>query len=221
MPPGPTNRTRLRILPCLVATLAAVIGNPAHGHGGVVEEDDVCVIRIGYLKAHFKVYQPQSSGHEQFCEDLPGAGESVFVMEYLHDEMATLPIEFRIIRNTTGKGRFTRWEDVRSLEDIDAVTVFYREPAVEPDVFMAAHFFDADGDYVGIVTVGQDTGDGGRTAVFPFAVGFTGFGWWPYLIGLAILAQLHYLFMSGRIARWRGRRGGHKPGLRVLRGGLR
>ena len=42
-------------------------------------------------------------------------------------------------------------------------------------------------------------------AVFPFQVGFTGFGYWPYIIGLLVLLQLQYLLMGGRYARWRRR----------------
>ena len=78
----------------------------AGAHGGVVEEDDICVIKVEYLRAHFKIYQPRQSGHKQFCEDLPSATESVFVMEYMHDALQTMPVDFRIIRDVTGKGRF-------------------------------------------------------------------------------------------------------------------
>ncbi|MEO1203589.1 MAG: hypothetical protein AAFX10_12830, partial [Pseudomonadota bacterium] len=81
-------------------------------HGGVVEEDDLCVINIGYLKAHFKIYVPAKRRHEQFCEDLPIGGESVFVMEYLHEGLSRAEIDFRIIENVTGKGTFARLEDV-------------------------------------------------------------------------------------------------------------
>jgi hypothetical protein len=184
--------------------LLAMAPDPAQAHGGVVEEDDLCVLRIDYLKAHFKAYQPRRSGHEEFCEDLPDAAETVFILEYLHDELARLPIEFRIIRNTTGKGRFARWADIRQLEDLDAVTVYHREPVVDPDAFAVVHEFDADGEYIGIVTIATESNSRMRIAVFPFEVGYTGMGWWPYIVGLIVLIQLQYLWMSGRLARWRG-----------------
>ena len=174
----------------------------ARAHGGVVEEEDICVIKINYLKGHFKIYQPRTDGHREYCEDLPNATESVFVMEYLHDEFAKVPIEFRIIRDTTGKGRFARWDDVEAIADLDAVTVFYRRPAVEPDVFTAVHEFDAEGDYIGIVTLDVGESDRPYRAVFPFEVGYTGLGYWPYIVGLLVLIQLQYLVMSGRLARW-------------------
>lgn len=191
----------------------------ARAHGGVVEEDDACVIRISYLKAHFKVYQPLQDGHEQYCEDLPNATQSIFVMEYLHDELAALPIEFRIIRNVTGNGRFAKWADIEAIEDLDSVTVFYQEPVIEPDVFTVIYNFEEEGDYIGIVRVAPDAGQRLRIAVFPFEVGFTGLGYWPWIIALVLLIQLQYLFMSGRIARWRARRSIRKPELKVIKGG--
>lgn len=206
---------------CLITLLLlGGLGNElARAHGGVVEEADACVIRISYLRAHFKVYQPLQDGHKEYCEDLPNADESIFVMEYLHDELATLPIEFRIIRNVTGKGRFARWEDVAVLDDLDRATVFYREPAIEPDVFTVIHTFEEEGDYIGIVRVIGDDDERQRIAVFPFEVGFTGLGYWPWIVIVVLLIQFQYLVMSGRIARWRARRSIRKPELKMIEGG--
>jgi len=174
----------------------------AGAHGGVVEEDDVCVIKVNYLRAHFKIYQPRESGHEQFCEDLPAAGESVFVMEYMHDALQSMPIEFRIIRNVTGKGRFARMEHVEAIDDLDAVTVFHGKPLQEPDVYTVTHTFVEEGDFIGIVSA-QNAETGARyAAVFPFEVGFTGWGYWPLIIGMLVLIQITYLLMSGRFRRW-------------------
>jgi hypothetical protein len=187
-------------------------------HGGVVEEQDLCVIRISYLRAHFKIYQPRIDGQKEYCEDLPNATESVFVMEYLHDGLAATPIDFRIIRDVTGKGRFARWEDIERIADLDGATVFYQPPLVEPDVFTVIHDFDAEGEYIGIVTAA--VGEAGTTyrAVFPFAVGYTGLGYWPAIAAVVLLIQLQYLFMSGRFRRWREERR-QRPQFRVVEGG--
>jgi hypothetical protein len=199
----------------LALACLAYANQDAFAHGGVVEEEDLCVIKIDYFKGHFKIYQPLTDGHEEYCEDLPNATESVFVMEYLHDAMAEVPIDFRIIRDVTGKGRFARWEDVTEIENLDAVTVFYQEPVVEPDVFTVVHDFEQEGDYIGIVTLGSQDGGKIYRAVFPFEVGFTGLGYWPYIIGLLVIIQFQYLFMSGRITRWwKSRR--HKPALSAI-----
>ena len=171
-------------------------------HGGVVEEDDICVIKVNYLRAHFKIYQPRASGHEQFCEDLPAAAESVFVMEFMHDALQTMPIDFRIIRDITGKGRFARMEDVEAIDDLDAATVFYQEATLEPDVYSVVHTFEEEGDFIGIVSATHPESGDVYASVFPFEVGFTGWGYWPLFIGLLILIQIQYLAMSGRLKRW-------------------
>ncbi len=175
----------------------------AEAHGGVVADGDLCIIGISYLQAHFKIYQPLIDGHEEFCEDLPNATESVFVMEYMHDELARVPIEFRIIHDVTGKGRFANWQDVEEINDLDAVTVFYQVPVIEPDVFTVIHDFNEDGDYIGIVKVIPESGNREYVAVFPFEVGYTGLAYWPFFVAAVFLIQFLYLWMSGRFSRWR------------------
>lgn len=187
----------------------------AEAHGGVTLEDDLCIIRVDFLSAHFKVYQPLTTKDEEFCEDLPKATESVFVMEYLHDVLRETAIEFRVIRDVTGKGRFARLPDVRQIENIDAVTVFHRPAVVDPDVYSAVVDFDDEGDYIGIVTFAVPGGNEPRTAVFPFAVGFKGYGYWPLIGGLVILLQIQYFLFSGRYRRWRKA----QPRLTVVNGG--
>lgn len=185
----------------LVATL--MLPQTALAHGGVVEEEDLCVIKVNYLRGHFKIYQPLIDGHREYCEDLPNATESVFVMEYLHDGLGRAAVDFRIIRDVTGKGRFARWEDIAAIKDIDSVTVFYQEPTVDPDVLTVIHDFAEEGDYIGIVTANVDADTRKYRAVFPFEVGFTGVGYWPFFVVLLIAIQIQYLIMSGRFARWR------------------
>ena len=173
---------------------------PAAGlaHGGVVEEDDLCVINIGYLKAHFKIYVPQHKGHTEYCEDIPVRGESVFVMEYMHDGLSEAELDFRIIRNVTGKGTFARLEDVEAIDDIEAVTIRYEPAQIVPDVFTLLQPFDEDGEYIGIISAARADTGGVYTAVFPFEVGYTGLGTWPWVIALLLLLQLNYWLMSRR-----------------------
>ncbi len=186
----------------LVAWLAVLQPHPVFAHGGVVEEEDLCVIKVNYLRGHFKIYQPLLDGHEEYCEDLPNATESIFVMEYMHDSLANAAVDFRIVRDVTGKGRFARWEDVEAIPDLDAVTVFYREPRVDPDVLTVMHEFTEEGHFIGIVTANVTGDDQVHRAVFPFEVGYTGVGYWPFFILLLAAIQVHYLLMSGRLKTW-------------------
>ena len=88
-------------LPLLLLLCSVPIA--ALSHGGVVEEEDLCVIKVNYLRGHFKIFQPLTDGHTEYCEDLPNATESIFVMEYLHDSLAEAAVDFRIIREL-GRG---------------------------------------------------------------------------------------------------------------------
>ncbi len=176
----------------------------ASAHGGVVEEDDLCVIKVSYLRAHFKIYQPIVAGHTQYCEDLPVAAESVFIMEYQHDALSEMAVDFRIIRDVTGKGRFARIEDVEDIENIQDATVYYRPPVIEPDVYLVNYEFAEEGNFIGIVSATHQENGKVYAAVFPFEVGFTGLGYWPFFIGLLMLIQIQYLIMSGRLKRWFG-----------------
>lgn len=192
-----------RITLILITFCMVIVVRNANAHGGVVRNDDLCLINIGYLQAHFKIYLPRSRQQEEFCEDLPEAAESVFVMEYMRSILREMPIDFRIIRDVTGLGRFAQWDDVALIENLDEATVFYQPAIIEPDVFTVIHQFNEDGWYIGIVTATpQDTGKI-YTAIFPFKVGSIGIGYWPFLVGLMILIQIGYWYTNGSITRWR------------------
>ena len=72
-------------------------------------EDDICVINIGLLKAHFTSYQPQINGSQEFCENIPEVASSVFVIDYLHDFLKEMQVDFRIIRDVNNFGIFASW----------------------------------------------------------------------------------------------------------------
>ena len=196
-------KTARNFLLFLICTLSA----PALlAHGSVTPEGDLCIIRIGFYTAHFKVFQPQSSRDREYCEDLPNTGESVFVMDYVHKGLADVPIEFRIIRDATGLGRFAKLDDVLALGDLAPLTVFHQSPVREPGVFTVLHTFPENGAFLGIVSVRHPETSELYQAVFPFSVGFQGWGLLPLFVLLVIAAQLGYWVSTGGFARWRARR---------------
>lgn len=191
---------------CAVSLCLFSVAQEVHAHGSVVADQDSCLVTIGYLKAHFKIYIPETHGHEEFCENVPKAAESVFVMEYVHRGLGEMPIDFRIIRDVTGMGRFANWAHVSAIGELDEATVFYQPAKFEPDVLAIAHKFEDPGWYIGVVTARKEETGKQYIAVFPFKVGFTGFGYWPYMIGFMILLQVHYWYLNGSLSRWRKRR---------------
>lgn len=181
-----------------IAFFIIAVPGITYAHGGVVAEDDLCVINIGYLKAHFKIYVPQQTGHKEYCEDIPVRGESVFVMEYQHNDLNAAEIDFRIIKNTTGKSNFARLEDVEAIDNIDGITVHYSPSKTFPDVFTLLQNFDEDGEYIGIVSAAHADTRKVYIAVFPFEVGYVGLGIWPWIIAALLFLQVNYWLMNRR-----------------------
>ena len=152
------------------------------------------------------MYVPGSDGHQEYCEDIPRTGETVFVMEYEHSGLGSVPIDFRVIRNVTGNGIFTNLEDVEKIGDLDAITVLRHPAGIQPDVFTVVHDFEEQGEFVGVVTVRNPETGKLYTAVFPFEVGFAGIPWWVWFVLIAIALQLNYFVMNGWLKRWRRER---------------
>lgn len=192
-----TSCLRSCLLPLLI--LLQLIAIPRiWAHGGVAYEDDRCVINIGFLTAHFTIYQPERRGSEEFCEEIPEVSETVFVMEYLHNFLQEMPLDFRIIRDEQDFGIYARWEDVQTIDDLDAVTVFYQPPVIRAEgAFTVNHRFDEKGTYIGIVTAEHPDDDRLYNAVFYFQVGGPDYGTLPWFLLLAALLQAIY---------WLGRR---------------
>lgn len=200
----PMQTVRSIVLVCT----ALLLGLPSHvyAHGGVAYEEDLCVINIDFLKAHFTIYQPQSRGNEEFCEDIPSVSEAVFVMEYQHDFLKEMPVDFRIIRDEQDFGIYARWEDVQGISDLDAVTAFYQAPAVRPQgSFTTEYTFTESGTYIGIVTAQHPDDERVYKAVFYFQVGGPDYGSLPWFLALAIALQGAYWFSNGGLDRWRAK----------------
>jgi hypothetical protein len=156
----------------MVAVLLTMPVSGLQAGGGMVLEDDVCILWIDFYSAHFTAYQPDSSGNEQFCQNLPATGKTLFVLDYLHQSLKEVPVELRIIRDVTGQGRFVKLEHVEALDNIEQLTVFYQPPLVRPDAsFKIEHDFAEEGEYIGIISAGHPTNDSVYTAVFPFEIG--------------------------------------------------
>tara|TARA_B110000196_G_C21093100_1_gene638598 strand:- start:295 stop:930 length:636 start_codon:yes stop_codon:yes gene_type:complete len=184
----------------------SMLPRQAAAHGSVSPDSDLCIIQIGYYRAHFKIYLPSEKGHQEYCEDIPQTGSATFIMEYLHSGLGDVAIDFRVIENVTGKGVFTVLEDIQEIECIDDVTLFHHPASIQPDVFTYLHPFNKQGEFVGIVTVRQPETDEIYTAVFPFEVGFAGVPVWAWFILGAVILQINFLWMNGNLARWRDKR---------------
>jgi len=185
----------------LSMVLAVIPAASTLAGGGRVLEGDVCIIRIDFYSAHFTAYQPDTSGNEQFCRDLPDTGETIFVLDYLHQSLKEVPVDFRIIRDITGLGRFVKLKHVEEIEDIEQHTVFYQPPVIRPDASLKIEFdFTEKGEYIGIVSAGHPSNDTIYTTVFPFEVGGSNFA---YLAPLLLLLGGIAFIIARRFSRSR------------------
>jgi hypothetical protein len=162
-------------------------------------DNDVCLMRIGALSAHFTGYQPSVSASEEFCEEIPEIAESVFVVDFLEEVLNEMPVDFRIIKNDFKAGLSANWEDIQSLEDLEAATLYYQAPAQHQDGVLTANYeFVEAGNFIGIITAQHPTQDKTFRAIFPFRVGAAGFlDYLPYLIGVLAFLEAFYWLSSG------------------------
>jgi hypothetical protein len=201
-----TNKFLCKLILVIQLVATGSVSSQAIAHGSVDMEDDRCLITINFMQAHFTVFQPESRDNEEFCEDIPDASRSVFVMEYLHGLLLEMQIDFRIIRDVNSVGQYASWEDIEAIEDLDAVTVYYERPRIESGGFYtASHEFDSRGTYLGIVTAEHPTEDRSYNAVFYFQVGGADLGTIPIFIALLILLQGGYWLSNGGYQKLRAR----------------
>jgi len=158
----------------------------AHGHGGVSMEDDVCVITLGDLKAHFTGYQPEYRATQEFCEDIPVVGKSIFVLDFISNELRDMYIDFRIIKDVNNIGNNAVLADLGGPQAIEDATIFFQEKTVFPRGTMTAKYnFTEEGRYIGLVTAYYEEDSEGIISVFPFQVGL--FNLWKYIIPILII----------------------------------
>jgi hypothetical protein len=180
-----------------ILTLVLILSGPLPAGGGLVLKGDTCIIEIDFYSAHFTAYQPGSNANEQFCNELPDTGETIFVLDYLHRSLKEVPVSFRIIREVTGQGRFVKPAHVAEIENLEQHTIFYQPPVVRPDDSFKIQFDLAEeGAYIGIITAGHPSKDTVYTAVFPFEAGGSGAG---FLLAIILpLAAVAFLLLYQR-----------------------
>ena len=130
-----------------------------HAHGGLSMAEDMCKLTVGPYMMHFTGYQPENTQQKQFCEDIPATGQTVVVLDYIEQELRSLPTEVRIIRDTGAE------------DNLEAITVLHLPAKVYPNGSIDfTHTFAQPGKFVGLVTVGDTEQYVSR---FPFSVGET------------------------------------------------
>ena len=181
----------------ILGTVITVLPVPdVQAGGGMVIEGDVCVIWIDFYSAHFTAFQPSRHGNKQFCQELPDIGATIFVLDYLHKSLKDVPVSFRIIHDVTGQGRYVKLKHVENIENIEHHTVFYQAPVIRTDASLTVeHDFSQEGSYIGIITAGHPNNDMVFTAVFPFEIGASNYG---FMLPLILILAMAVFFLLRR-----------------------
>lgn len=165
----------------LVFAFGALAAGPASAHGRLGAAEGRCRLFIGPDIMNFTGYLPDASKSE-FCEDIPSTGHMIMVLDDEQDELRDMKVDIRIVKDVGG--------EAAENENLDAVTVAYREPRLYPHgTINFEHTFDEPGYFVGIVTVSGENGER-WVSRFPFSVAKSFMRTLPvYLtLGFAVLA---------------------------------
>jgi hypothetical protein len=139
---------------------------------------------------HFSGYQPENTQQKQFCEDIPATGQTIVVLDYIEQELRTLPAEVRIIKDTGTE------------DNLEANTVFHLPAKVYPNGSIDfAYTFDKPGKFVGIVTVGDKKE---HVSKFPFSVGEPKF--WSKFLNIYMFPVLALVIVLGIVFFMRDRK---------------
>src|SRR4030081_870849 len=166
-----------RIAAWLLAMVLLASAAHAHGGGGMV--DKRCVLRIGPEIMFSTGTQPQNS-RDEFCDDIPSAGQMVVALDMQEPELRDMLTEIRLIKDegnhTTMNGLpFLTDEELGSPQVLDPVTITHVLPKKYPTGTLTfEHTFTENGKFIGIVTVKNAHGQT-YVSQFPFSVG-KGFG---------------------------------------------
>ena len=66
-------------------------------HGGIGIEKDPCVRRVGPYLIHFAVYQPQFNSAEEYCTNVPKAGNTILVFDLVDSELRSVPLTIQVV----------------------------------------------------------------------------------------------------------------------------
>ena len=143
-------------LPRALAALLCVYAGAALAHGGLTMEKDTCKLQLGRDVIHFTGHQPDRAETEEFCEDIPGTGRTIIVLDDVEHALRDTPLEFRIVR-----------AGIQGA--VDAAVVVRLPPRAYPTGSVSLEYgFAEPGQFVGIVT---DGARGKLVSRFPFSVG--------------------------------------------------
>lgn len=182
------HRLRARMVGAMAALAVLLPAAGTQAHNGVELEADTCVMRLGRLRIHVTGYEPGQPDPGEYCHDLPVAGRTFLVLDFVDAALREQLLEFRLLRDDSGLGRRATVHALGGEAGLDTSTL----AALPRQRFSSgtARFefpFEEAGRFL-LVARGTDPQTGQPLeAVFPLVVG-GGTGLAPIAAGIVLLA---------------------------------
>jgi hypothetical protein len=92
---------------CTAFILVAALSHPgiAIAHGTVSGEDDPCLRQVGERMVHFNAYQPQYQLKDQYCTDIPKAGDTFLVVDLVDPALRNEAVGMRVTKGSESNPR--------------------------------------------------------------------------------------------------------------------
>ncbi len=151
------------------ALILATLSTVSWGHGGVANDGNQCKLSVGPYMMSFSGYQPENDVSKQFCDDMPGVGKSIIVLDFIDNKLRDMTVNFRVLK--AGAAAQGNADDAIVNEAELAQVPFFEIPAKHyPTGSMTiSQNFKEKGHFVGYVIV---EGDNEKfISRFPFSVG--------------------------------------------------
>ena len=87
---------------CLLVVI--FYASTAMGHGRVAMAEDPCARHAGGNMVHLSAYQPQYDQKEQYCTEIPIAGDTYFVVDLVDQPLRGMPVSLKIFRGDDNEG---------------------------------------------------------------------------------------------------------------------
>lgn len=182
---------------CLLAAVCAAslsaFPPSASSHGGLSMDEDMCKLRLGRFYMHFTGYQVRPGRpNQEFCEDIPGTGRTIIVMDAIDQQLRTMPVRVQIV---TDPGRGSAGSVEKQVTVVDLPAKIYPSGSIPVEIT-----FDQPGRFVGLVTAGEN---GELVSRFPFSVGIARpqYGFYALLASIVLGGGTMLWFSTRRRAR--------------------
>ena len=182
--------------------LGVLLANTAaYAHGGVSIEQDTCVLAIGPYRMHLTGYQPQVTAGEEFCEDIPAAGNAIIVLDYVDEPLRDMVAGVQVIEKDSWTAAQSTAGDNEAKAILEIPPKLYKTGSLKIE-----HRFDKPGYFVGFLTAEKE-GQEKLVSRFPFSIGYGvgsmkegGGGYAIYgIVALAVLlAGGAFYYLKGR-----------------------